>query len=333
MSDEGAQARALVTRRSAVIGAGACALTLPVFPAAAETYPAKPVRVLVAYAPGGGADTLARLFFGTLAEQLGTPFIVDNRAGGGGTIAAGLAAKAAADGYTVFHDATGFSINPALVPQLPYDASRDFAPVFLAGTLPLLIVVHPSLAIRSVPDLIAHAKAAPEGLNWGSAGNGSVQHLALEMFAHMAGVRLNHIPYKGGGPAMNDMLGGHIKFYFANTATIAGHLKSGALRAIAHCSTGKIGAFPELPAVADTVPGFTAFEWNGVFLPAGTPREIVLRLNAVLNGVLAHAGAKERLAQLSVETRANSPEEFGAFVAAEMSKWAKVIKDANIKLE
>ena len=333
MSDHGAHARSPLSRRATLAGAAALAITLPAFRAAAEAYPAKSVRVLVAYAPGGGADTLARLYFGALSEQLGAPFIVENRAGGGGTIAAGLAAKSAPDGYTVFHDATAFSINPALVPQLPYDSLRDFVPVFLAGTLPLLIVVHPSVPARTVPELIAYAKSQPGGLNWGSAGNGSVQHLALEMFANMAAVKLNHIPYKGGGPAMNDMLGGHIKFYFANTATIAGHLKSGALRAIAHCSTGRIGGFPDLPAVADTVPGFAAFEWNGVFLPAGTPREVVVRLNTLLNGVLAYPSAKERLAQLSVETRTNSPEEFAAFVTAEMSKWAKVIKDADIKLE
>jgi tripartite-type tricarboxylate transporter receptor subunit TctC len=184
----------------------------------AQSYPAKPVRVIVPYAAGGGADTLCRTVFGKLSEDFGQQFIVDNRGGAGGTIGAAAVAKSPADGYTILYDATAYSVNPSLLANLPYDPRKDFQPVFLVGVLPLLLLVHPSVNAKTVAEVIAIAKSTPEGINWASAGNGSLQHLALELFRSMADVKLNHGPYKGGAPALTDLTGGHIKFYFSNTA-------------------------------------------------------------------------------------------------------------------
>ena len=300
---------------------------------AQQPYPQRPVRVVVPYAPGGGADTLARILFGELGPSFGQQFVIDNRGGGSGVIGASLIAKANPDGYAILHDATGFSINPSLYPKLPYDPVRDFQPVFLAGVVPNLLVVHPSVAAATVTDIIELAKASREGLNWGSSGNGSVQHMALELFRLSAGIRLNHIPYKSGAPALADLMGGQIKFYFSNAAASTNFVKAGSLRAIAHTGRGRLAALPNLPPVSDTLPGYEAYEWNGVFAPAGTPRAIIERLNTGLNSVIRLPSVVERLASLSVQTRPNTPAEFGKFVAGEMEKWGKVIRTANIKAE
>jgi len=205
--------------------------------------------------------------------------------------------------------------------------------VFLAGRVPNLLVVHPSVNAATLTDIIEIAKASREGLNWGSSGSGSVQHMAMELFRISAGIRLNHIPYKSGAPALADLIGGHLKFYFSNAAASTNLVKAGSLRAIAHTGRGRLPALPNLPPVADTLPGFEAYEWNGVFVPAGTPRAIVERLNEGLNAVIRVPAVMERVASLSVQTRANLPAEFGTFVAAETEKWTKVIRTANIKPE
>jgi tripartite-type tricarboxylate transporter receptor subunit TctC len=312
---------------------GLLALTLPALSFAQQTYPTKPVRVVVPFSPGGGADTLARILFGELTTAFGQQFIIDNRGGGSGTIGASLVAKATPDGYVILHDATGFSINPSLFPKLPYNSVQDFMPVFLAGTVPNLLVMHPSVNATTVADIIELAKASREGLNWGSSGNGSVQHMALELFRINAGIRLNHIPYKSGAPALADVVGGHLKFYFSNAAASTNLVKAGTVRAIAHTGRGRLAALPTLPPMSDTLPGYEAYEWNGVFVPAGTPRRVIDRLNAGLNAVIRQPAIIDRLAGLSVQTRANSPAEFGAFVAAETEKWGKVVRTANIKAE
>jgi tripartite-type tricarboxylate transporter receptor subunit TctC len=198
--------------------------------------------------------------------------------------------------------------------------------------VPNLLVVYPPVQAKTVADVIAMAKAAP-GLDFASAGNGSVQHLALELFRVMTGARINHVPYKGGGPALNDMIGGHIRFFFSNASSSTPFVKSGQIRAIAHTGRGRLASFPDLPPVSDTVPGFEAYEWNGVFLPAGTPPEVVNRLNAALNASLRSPKIMERLASLSVEARENSPADFAAFFQSELDKWGRVIREANIKLE
>lgn len=300
---------------------------------AAETdYPARPVRVIVPYPAGGGADTVSRILLAKLSDGLGQQFVIENRGGAGGTIGAAVAAKAERDGYTVLYDATAFSVNPSLYARLPYDTLNDFQPVFLASLVPNLLVVHPSVDAKTVEDVIAIAKAAPGGLDWASSGNGTVQHLSLELFRLRTGVKLNHIPYRGGGPALNDLIGGQVKFFFSNGAASIGHVQSGALRAIAHTGRGRLRTLPEIPAVSETLPGFEAYEWNGVFVPAGTPAPIVAKLNAGLNAVLRQQEVIDRLNALNVEFRENTPEEFRAFVKAEMQKWERVVREANITL-
>ena len=316
--------------RSEALFIGLCAATLS---AAAADYPARQVRVVVPFPPGGGADTISRVLFTKLSEDFGHQFIIDNRGGGSGTIGAGLVAKAQADGYVILHDATGHSINPSMFATLPYNAARDFDPVFLAGTVPNLLVMHPSIKANTVTELIALAKATKEGLNWASSGTGSVQHMALELFKVSAGVPLNHIPYKGGAPALIDVVGGHTKFYFSNAAASSSHVRAGTVRSIAHTGRGRLAALPDIPPMADTLPGYEAYEWNGVFVPAGTPRAIVERLNTGLNAVIRMPAVVERMATLSVQVRANTPAEFGAYVKSETEKWGKIIRGANIKAD
>lgn len=300
---------------------------------AQSPYPTKPVRVVVPYSAGGGADTICRILFSKLSEDLGQQFIIDNRPGGGGTIGAMVVAKAPPDGYTILYDATAFSVNPALYPKLPYDPRKDFQPVFLAGLVPLLLIVHPSVQAKTVSDVIAIAKTTPDGLNWASAGNGSLQQLLLELFRREAGVKLNHVPYKGGAPALTDLVGGHVKFYFSNTAACSSYVKAGSVRAIAHTGRARLAAFPDVPPVSEALTGFEAYEWNGVFVRTGTPQDIITLLNARLNAVIRDPKVMEKLAGLNVETRQNTPAELGAFVTAEMEKWGKLVREANIKPE
>ncbi len=319
--------------RRAMMGWMSVCLCATALSAYAADYPARQVRVVVPFPPGGGADTIARVIFTKLSEDFGHQFIIDNRGGGSGTIGAGIVAKASADGYVILHDATGFSINPSMFATLPYNPARDFEPVFLAGVVPNLLVVHPSIKAATVADLIALAKASKEGLNWASSGTGSVQHMALELLKVSAGISLNHVPYKGGAPALIDVVGGHIKFYFSNAAASSGHVRAGAVRGIAHTGRGRLAALPDLPPVADTLPGYEAYEWNGVLVPAQTPRVIVDRLNAGLNSAIRTPAVVERLASLSVQVRANTPAEFGGYVKSETEKWRRIVRGANIKFE
>ena len=310
-----------------------CSSDLAAFPATAADYPTRQVRVVVPFPAGGGADTISRTIFSRLSETFGHQFIIDNRGGGSGTIGTAIVAKATPDGYTILHDATGHSINPSMFAKLPYDTARDFEPVFLAGVVPNLLVMHPSVKAANVAELIVLAKSTKEGLNWASSGNGSVQHMALELFKVSAGIPLNHIPYKGGAPALIDVAGGHIKFYFSNAAASTGPVKAGTIRALAHTGRGRLAAFPDLSPMADTLPGYEAYEWNGVFVPAKTPRAIITRLNAGLNDTLRAQAVTDRLASLSVQTRTNTPAEFGDYVKSEIAKWGKIVRGAGIKVE
>ena len=321
------------TRRR-VLRSASAALAAPflVRPASAQSWPTRPVRVIIPYPPAGGADTVGRIFFTKLSEVWGQQFVIDNRGGAGGTIAEAVAAKADPDGYTVLYDATAFSVNPFLYQKLSFDYGKDFQPVFLASLVPNILVVNKDVPVKTVADVIAMAKAAPDGLDFASSGNGTVQHLSLEMFRHMTGTKINHIPYRGGGPALNDVMGGQVKFFFSNGSASIGQVQGGAVKAIAHTGKGRLGTLPDLPPVSDTIPGFEAYEWNGVFVPTGTPRDIVQKLNAGLNGMLKQPEVTERLNKLNIDYRENTPEEFGAFVKAEMEKWSRVVKEANIKL-
>jgi tripartite-type tricarboxylate transporter receptor subunit TctC len=321
------------TRRSVLKGAGVImAAPFVGTPAHAQDWPAKPVRVIVPYPPGGGADTVSRIFFAKLSETLGQQFVIDNRGGAGGTIAAAVAAKADPDGYTILYDATAFSVNTFLYANLSFDYGKAFQPVFLASLVPNILVVTPSVEAKSVADVIALAKATPGGLDFASSGNGTVQHLSLEMFRHMTGTQINHIPYRGGGPALNDVIGGQVKFFFSNGSASVGLVQSGKVRGIAHTGKGRLATLPDLPPVSDTIPGFEAFEWNGVFVPTGTPAAIVAKLNVGLNAMLKEPAVTDRLDKLNVEYKANTPDDFHAFVTAELERWSRVVKEANIKV-
>jgi tripartite-type tricarboxylate transporter receptor subunit TctC len=297
-----------------------------------ETWPSRPVRVMVPYPPAGGADTTARIVYNKLSQTLGQQFVVENKGGAGGTIAEAILAKADPDGYFILHDATAFSVNGALYPNLSFDYNKDFDPVGLVSLVPNILVVTPSLDVKTMADVIAYAKAQPGGIDMASSGNGTLQHLSLEMFRFMTGAKVNHVPYRGGGNALTDVMSGQVKFFFSNGSSVVGLIKGGKVKAIAHTGKGRLASLPDIPPVSDTIPGFEAYEWNGVFVPHGTPGAIVTKLNAALNQAIASPEVKERFAQLNVDTRATTPEEFRAFVKEQMERWSKVVKDANIKL-
>ncbi|KAF0132274.1 MAG: hypothetical protein FD152_2005, partial [Xanthobacteraceae bacterium] len=300
--------------------------------ARAQAWPARPVRVVVPYSAGGGADTVSRILFQKLATQLGGSFVIENRGGAGGTIGANAVATAEADGYTILFDASAHASNPSLFPRLPYDTVKAFRPVFLAAVVPNVLVVHPSVQERTVADIIAAAKRAPGKIDWASSGNGSAQHLALELFKSMAGIEVTHVPYRGGGPALNDLVAGQIKHFFSNLSSSIEHIRGGLLRAVAHTASSPVEVMPGLPAMAETLPGYQALEWNGVFVPTGTPDAVVARLSSALNEAISDPAISARLTSLSVTSRPNTPEEFAAFVRTEMDKWGPIIRSANIRL-
>jgi len=321
----------MLTRRHLLAGSAA-ALAVPSIARAETDWPTKPVRVIVPYPPAGGADTVSRILFQKLSEMWGKSFVIDNRGGAGGTIGEAVAAKSDPDGSTVLYDATAFSINPTLYPKLAFDYGKDFEPVFLASLVPNILLVTPSVEVKTVQDIIDLAKKTPGGLDFASSGNGTLQHLCLELLRFKAKIPINHIPYRGGGLALNDVVAGQVKFFFSNGSASIGLVQGGQVKAIAHTGQGRLGTLPDLPAVEDTIPGFVAYEWNGVFVPAGTSPEIVKKLNAGLNQVLRQPDVVAHLKQLNVDFKENTPAEFRAFVAEETAKWGKVVTDAGIKL-
>ena len=300
---------------------------------APAAWPTRPVRVVVPYPPGGTADLVARILFEPVSRRLGQPFVIENRSGATGTIGAGAVAQAAPDGQTVLHDATGLSVTPALFPRLPYVPTRDFVPVFQAVTVPQLVLVPPSSQAKDVAGLIALAKGTPGGLDGASAGNGSLQHLVLELFARTAGVSVNHVPYRGGAPAVNDLIAGQVQLYFGNVNVSAPFVRDGALRALAHTGRGRLAALPDVPPLSDTLPGFESYEWNGVFLRSGTPQPIVAKLNEALNAALAEPEVAEKLRTADLQASPNTPEQFAAFFREQSEKWQRFVREANIKLD
>jgi tripartite-type tricarboxylate transporter receptor subunit TctC len=312
--------------------AGLAAACLPLI-AAASAYPDKPIRLIVPYAAGGGADGAARIVAQRLSVALGQQVLIDNRAGGGGVIGADAAAKAAPDGYTVLFDASAFAANPALR-KLPFDARKDFIPVSLVVVAPNILVVPPQSSYKTLQEFMAFARANPGKLNFGSAGNGSASHLAGETLNDLARIDLLHVPYKGGAPALNDLMGNQIASYFGNTASTLGHVKAGKLRALAVGSSRRLPALADVPTLAEAgLPGFVSQEWNGVFVPKGTPDEVVKRLAKELRATLAEPEVKAKLTQLGLEPVGNGPAEFAAFVKTEMAKAADIVKARNIKLD
>jgi tripartite-type tricarboxylate transporter receptor subunit TctC len=299
---------------------------------AQAAWPNRPVSVMVPYPPAGGADTTARILYAKLGALLGQQFVIENRGGAGGTIGEALVAKAAPDGYTILHDGTAYSINGALYSNLPFDYVRDFDAVGLVSLVPNILVVTPSVPVKTLADVIAYAKAAPGGIDMASSGNGTLQHLSLELFRFMTGVKVNHVPYRGGGPALNDVIAGQVKFFFSNGSSVVGMIQGGQLKAVAHTGKGRLKTLPDIPPASDTLPGFEAYEWNGVFVPHGTPPAIVHTLNGAINEAIGSPEVKARFEQLNIQSRQTTPEEFSAYVRDEMERWGKVVKDANIKL-
>ena len=320
-----------VSRRALLAGLAAAPFMRSV--TAEANWPSRPVQVMVPYPPAGGADTTARILYAKVGTILGQQFVIENRGGAGGTIGEAVVAKAAADGYTILHDGTAYSVNGALYSKLPFDYNRAFDPVALVSLVPNILVVTPSVPVKTMADVIAYAKAAPDGIDMASSGNGTLQHLSLEMFRFMTGVKVNHIPYRGGGPALNDVMGGQVKFFFSNGSSCVGLIKGGKLKAIAHTGKGRLKSLPDIPPVSDTLPGFEAYEWNGVFVPHGTPPAVVHTLNGAINDAIVSGDVRERFEQLNIDSRPNTPEEFRAFVKDQMARWGKVVKQANIKLD
>jgi len=316
------------TRRT-LLGALAAA---PLAARAETDWPNRNVRVIVPYPPAGGADTTARIVYAKVGNMLGQQFIIENRGGAGGTIAEALVAKAEPDGYTIMHDGTAFSVNASLYPKLPFDYEKDFDPVALVSLVPNILVVTPSLPVKTVADVIAYIKAQPNGVSMASSGNGTLQHLCLEMFRFQTGLKINHVPYRGGGPALTDVMSGQVKFFFANGSSVVGLIKGDKVKAIAHTGKGRLDSLPDIPPVSDTIAGFEAYEWNGLFMPHGTPKPIVQKLNATVNQALVSPAVTARFEQLNIVSRQNTPEEFTIFIAQQMKQWSKVVKDANIHL-
>jgi tripartite-type tricarboxylate transporter receptor subunit TctC len=300
--------------------------------AQASDWPNRPVRVVVPWPPGGGADTTARMIFPKLAQKLGQPFVIENRPGASGSIGAAEVARAAPDGYTLLHDATPLAINPFLL-RVSFDALNDLKAVFLPMQVPMLLVMHPSQAPKSLAEVIALAKARPGGLDWASSGNGSAQHLALELFTRAAGITVNHVPYRGGGPAMTDVVAGQVGYFFGNSNVALPFVRGERIRAVAHTGRGRIAAFPDLPAIGDTLPGYEAYEWNCILAPARTPAAIIEKLNSALNEVAQDPEVVARYTQLAMVVQPNSAAQAEAFLRSETEKFGRVIREANIKLE
>ena len=301
---------------------------------AQAAYPIKPIRLIVPFAPGGSNDIMARITGQKFSESFGQQVIIDNRGGASGIIGTDLAAKAAPDGYTLLMMSLTLAVNPSLYKKLPYDTEKDLMPVSLVASAPLILVVHPSLPVKSLKEFIAHAKANPGKFNFGSGGPGTTPHLAGEMLKSMAGLQMTHVPYKGGGPALADLIGGQLQLMLENIPSTLPHVKSGKLRVLALSGLKRSALVPEVPTLDEAgLKGYEIVGWNGLFLPAGTPNAIVSRLHAETVKALALPDIKERLAGMGAEGVGNTPAQFSAFVKAEIKKWAQVVRAAGLRLE
>ena len=314
----------------------ALAVLLLSFTAVAHAqWPTKPVRFVVPFPAGGSTDVVGRLIAEHLRQGLGQSFVIDNRAGAGGTTGSDAVAKAAPDGYTML---IGTSSTHAIASglygaKLPYDQVKDFAPVTLLGSATILLVVHPSVAAKSVPELIALAKAKPGTLNFASSGNGGVSHLTGEYFKSLAGVEMQHVPYKGDTPMIIDLVAGRVSLAFGTAVAFLPYVQKGALNSLAVTNAKPSPVAPNLPTVAATLPGFEALQWFGLLMPAGTPADIVAKLNAEVVKILKLPEVRERLQAMGIEIAGNSPEQFAAFMRSETTKWGRIVKDSGAKID
>lgn len=314
------------------VGAALAALLPPGF-VQAQVYPAKPVRIIVAYAPGGGTDVMARLFAPKFTEAFGQPFVVENRPGFGGNIGTELVAKAPPDGYTLLMTTAAHAINVSLYGKVGYDPIRDFAPVTLVSAAPNMLSSHPSLPARTLKELVALAKARPGELSYASPGGGTPQHLAMELFRHMAGIQVTHIPYNGGGPSVIASLGGQVPVLASSLPTALPHTRAGKLRALAVTSAERSQLAADYPTVNEAagLKGYEANVWFGLFAPAGTAPAVISRLNAEVEKVEQQKDIRERLTALGFDPVRNTPEQFLQLLKADVAKWAKVVRDAGAK--
>jgi tripartite-type tricarboxylate transporter receptor subunit TctC len=299
-----------------------------------QSYPSKPIRIVVPYPPGGFNDTLGRTLAAKFTEAWGQPSFVENKPGANTVIGVDHVAKSAPDGYTLLIVAFPFAVTPSLLKDMPYDTVKDFSPVIWAAVSPNVLVVNPTLPVKSVGELIALAKAKPGSLSYASTGNGSSNHISMELFKSLAGVDIVHIPYKGSGPAVTDLLGGQVQLMFDNAPNVMPQVKAGRLRALGMSSAKRASFAPEIPTVAESgVPGYEVAVWFGLVAPAGTPREIVQKLNAEVLKILAMPDVRERFVSQGVEPVGSTPEQFGEHIKSQMAKWGKVVRDAGVKAE
>ena len=300
---------------------------------AKDTYPNKPIKFIVTYPPGGGNDIIARLLAQKMTESMGQPVLVDNRAGAGGTIGAGVAAKSPADGYTIVLVSPPFVMAPSLYPNLPYDTVKDLVPVTVIGAVPNVLVVHPSVPAKTVPELIAYARAKPTAVSAATLGSATTQHLAAAMFNTMAKTDILLVPYKGSAPGMNDLLAGQVQMMFNAMPSTLAQFRSGQLRALGVTSLTRSKLAPEVPTIADTLPGFEISTWYGVLAPAGTPEAVIYRLNREIIHAAQLPDVHKKLVDMGVELQLSSPPVFGALLKSEMTKWAEVIRVTGVRAD
>jgi tripartite-type tricarboxylate transporter receptor subunit TctC len=302
--------------------------------AGAQAFPTKPIRLVVTYPPGGGADLMARLVAPKMAETLGQPVVVENKPGASGQIGAGEVARSAPDGYTLMLDAMSYAVNPSLYPKLPYEPAKAFTTIAVIVQFPNMLVVTPSFPVKDVKDLVAAAKAKPGTIAFASSGNGSAQHLSGELFRQRAAVDITHIPYKGGGPALNDVMGGQVPVFFANMASGLPHVKGGKLRALAITGSKRSPALPDAPTMGEAgVAGYEVYEWNAIFAPAGTPAPVIAKIADAIAKAVQSPEFRERVASLGGELTGFNPAESERFVRAQTELWGKVVREGNIKVE
>ena len=317
--------------RRALAAGAACLLAVPAY---GQNWPQRPVRLVVPYTPGGGADIVARVLGQRLADQTGGSFVIDNRPGAGGINAAELVAHATPDGHTLLASATEFGTNAALRTRMPFDPFKDFAHISLLGYVQFLLAGNPAVPVRNIKELIALAKTRPGELTYGSTSLGGGPHLAGELIQSMGGIRWVHVPFKGAGPASVALISGEISFMFSSTGSLVGLVQAGKVRAIAVTGPRRFPELPEVPTVAESgIPGYSATGWYGLFAPAGTPRELVRRISTEAARAYTNPQARERLAQIGMDPVGSTPEEFVSFLRTEIAKWSKVVKEANIRIE
>lgn len=320
-----------LTRRTLL---AASALAAFASSAGAQDFPTRPVTLVIPFAAGGSTDVVGRIIGERMAQELGQQVVVENRAGAGGSLGAGTVARAAPDGYTILMGTVAtHALNPLILAQSPYDPVADFAPVSLLVVVPNVLAVNPELPVETVQELIDMAKADPGALAYASSGNGTPLHLSGELFKSMAGVDIQHVPYQGSGPALTEVIGNQVPIIFDNLPSASAHITAGTLRPLGVTTSERAPSFPDVPTIADTLPGYETYTWNALFAPADTPPEVVERLNAAALAALADPAVAARMDEFSAQIVGSSPDELAAHVEAEMAKWKPVVEGANIKVE